>query len=110
MTLFKCLANRFGRHPCLDRLEALVQLQLKVITMSESLDQRLADLIALAQKDSDDAAKFRADVTAALAKLGTVAPMTPEQQAAFDNVTAILTASDTATVEADAALSPVPAA
>lgn len=78
--------------------------------MSNTLDTRLASLTALAEKERDDNAKFRGDVTTALAALGNAGQMTDAQKAAFDNVTAIVTATDAATVEADAALNPAPPA
>lgn len=87
-------------------LKAYIHQEIK--TMSENLDQRLADLTALAEKESADNAKFRTDVTAAIAALGTAGAMSPAQQAAFDNVMTVLGATDTATVAADAALTPEP--
>lgn len=84
--------------------------QLKELkTMSGTLDDRLASLTALATKERDDNAKFRADVAAAFAAIPT-AGLTAEQIAAFDNLEAIVTATDQATLDADAALpaAPVP--
>lgn len=71
--------------------------------MSASLSQRITDLTAAVQKMSDDDAKFRADVLAALAVVGS-GPLTPEQQAAFDNVMSLVQTNDQATLAADAAL------
>lgn len=88
-------------------LKAYIHKEIKI--MSESLDQRLADLTALAEKTSADNAKFRDDVLAAMKALPAAGPMSPEQQAAFDHVMTVLGATDTATMAADAALTPPPA-
>lgn len=78
--------------------------------MSGSLDDQLASLTALAQKQSDDDAKFRTDVTAALAAIQAGGALTAAQQTAIDNLRAIMTANDDATVAADAALPVAPPA
>ena len=81
----------------------------RLISMSGSVDQRLADLTTLVEKERDDNAKFRADVTAALAALGTL-QLNVAQQAAFDNVMSIVQGTDQATLDADAALPQAPPA
>lgn len=80
------------------------KLEQRIDAMSGSLDDQLASLTALAQKQSDDDVKFRADVTAALAAIQTGGTLTAAQQAAIDNLRNIMTTSDDATVAADAAL------
>lgn len=75
--------------------------------MSESLNQRITDLTAAVQKANDDDTKFRADVLAALAIVGS-GPLTADQQAAFDNLMSMVQSNDQATVDADAALPQAP--
>lgn len=77
--------------------------------MFGTLDQQLADLTTLAQKQSDDFAKFKADVDAALAAIQSGGALTPAQQAAIDNLRTIMTATDTAVTAADSALPGAPA-
>lgn len=85
------------------------ELKRRMKSMSDSVasvDQRLADLTALAEKERDDNARFRADVVTALAAMTGNGPLVlnAAQQAAFDNLTAIITQTDQATNDADAAL------
>lgn len=106
----------FGRHHgSIEQLIAALASDLKayihkeIQTMSESLDQRLADMTALAEKMSADDAKFRADVLTALAKIPAAGALSVAQTAAFDNVMTVFGATDAAIVAADEALTPPPA-
>lgn len=73
-------------------------------TMSETTDQAIADLTALAQKQQTDSAQLKADVTKLLANLTNSGTLNPSQQAAVDGIKVLMGQADTDTTDTDVAV------
>lgn len=76
----------------------------KIMSGTQTLDQQLASLTTLAQKQQSDFAQFQTDVKAALAAIQSGGSLTPAQQTAIDNLTAIMTTTNSNITAANSAL------